>query len=93
MISMTYIKKDFELRSASNHHSMTATTSSSTAVTVEEPSRDELVQIFAQRFPSLSQQRVGVVFDEYLRLGHLDVGCDELTGEWRVDLSGKRTRQ
>ena len=68
-------------------------TASSTVVTVEEPSRDELVQIFAKRHPNLSLQEVGELFDDYLILGHLDVRRDELTGEWRVDLSGKQKRQ
>jgi hypothetical protein len=58
-----------------------------------EPSRDELVRIFAKRFPSLSLQQVGERFDEYLRLGHLDFRRDELTGEWQVLLSGRNKRQ
>jgi hypothetical protein len=65
----------------------------SSTVTVEAPTREELAWIFAKRFPSLSLQQAGVVFDEYLRLRHLDIGRDELTGEWRVNLSGKQSRQ
>jgi hypothetical protein len=37
----------------------------------------------------MSLQEVGYLFDDYLILGHLDVCLDDLTGEWRVDLSGR----
>jgi hypothetical protein len=78
---------------------MTTASSSAAAVIpsssaiVEEPSRDELVRIFAKRHPNLSLQEVGELFDDYLALGHLDFRRDELTGEWLVLLSGRNKRQ
>ena len=72
---------------------MTATASSTAIITVEAPTREEPVRIFARRFPGWSLKRVGKRFDEYLALGHLDVRRDELTDQWRVLLSEKRTRQ
>ena len=68
-------------------------TASSTAVIVEGPTREELVRIFAKRYPNLSLQEVGELFDDYWILGHLDVRRDELTGEWRVLLSKRQTCQ
>ena len=50
-----------------------------TTTTVEEPTREELVRIFAKRHPNLSLEAVGELFDEYLALGHLDFRRDELT--------------
>jgi len=62
--------------------SPTAANSSSSAI--EVPSRKKLVRIFARRVPSLSLKEAGEFFDEYLRLGYLNVDRDPLTGEWRV---------
>ena len=45
---------------------MTSSTTTSTAVAIEEPSRDELVRIFAKRYPSVTFEAVGKLFDEYL---------------------------
>jgi hypothetical protein len=60
---------------------------------IEAPSRKELVRIFARRVPSLSLKEAGEFFDEYLRLGYLNVDRDPLTGEWRVLLRPKQRRQ
>jgi hypothetical protein len=69
------------------------TTTTTTTVTVEEPTREELVRIFAKRFRHLSLEEADKLFDEYLALGHLDFRRDELTGEWLVLLSVKKSRQ
>ena len=40
----------------------------SSSTVIEAPSRDELVKIFARRFPNSSLQEVGELFDDYLIL-------------------------
>ena len=52
-------------------------TANSTAATFEAPTREELVRIFAKRYPNLSP----ACFDKWQAAGCLDVRRDELTGE------------
>ena len=70
---------------------MSSTANSSAAI--EQPTRGELVAVFAKRFTTLSLAEVGEWFDEYLRLGHLDIRRDAITGAWQVLLSERATRQ
>ena len=50
------------------------------------PTRDQLLRSYARRFSGISIQQIAKQFDEYVRLGALDVKWDTIRREWRVTL-------
>ena len=50
------------------------------------PTREQLLRSYARRFRGISSEQIAKQFDEYLRLGALDVKWDTIRREWRVTL-------
>jgi hypothetical protein len=50
------------------------------------PTREQLLRSYARRFSGISSQQIAKQFDEYMRLGALDVKWDTIRREWRVTL-------
>ena len=50
------------------------------------PTREQLLRSYARRFKGISSEQIAKQFDEYTRLGALDVKWDTIRREWRVTL-------
>jgi hypothetical protein len=59
---------------------------------VLQPSRDQLIDAWQRRCPTLTRLEAALSFDAWWEAGCLDVKQDEATGEWRLLLSDKQTR-